>query len=151
MVLPSQGPLITPSPDMVRAQSETLYSAATRISTTEAVEASLVITIPVHWNSYDIFVWVSFSSFEDRTSGSNDTLVFKIRKTGLGGDQWGKLVQEIGTAPPDTNPGAGFLGFSEAETTTGAVTVALTAKASTNDLDYAMDDIVMMVQAYRVT
>ncbi len=152
VLLPDKETLFLPNRvDMVRAQKETLYTAATRISTTEAVEASLVITIPAYWNSYDIFVWVSYSIFEDLSASGNDTVILRIRETDKDGDEWGKVLLEMGTVTPDIQEGNAFNGFAEAETTTGAVTVTLTAKTNVEDLRYALDDISMLVQAWQIT
>ncbi len=145
------GDILTNIVEQVRSTTTTGYSIGNRISTTEAIEETLTITIPAGWNTYDLWVWTSFSIFEDRTTSSNDTIHFRIRFDDLVGAQISHSVQGMETQPGEGSENVSWISYATGETDTGVVTIVFTAAAVNNDLDWAWDDGVWVVEAHRVT
>ncbi len=150
-VLPSQGPLVTPSPTLVRAAfNEDYVGSANRINTTEGIEKTMTFDIPESWNSWDVQIVASWTVFEDLSATGNTFIRFRIRKTNVSGDVWGANAQTYPDASPN-DKSAALVAHAEGETDTGTITFVWTADAGANSEIFAWDEFDLVLQAFRVT
>lgn len=118
----------------------------------ETARDTISITIPAHWNTYDIEAVVSNRVDETGTGTANNTIRERVRETDVNGTVVATTgTFYMGTSPPDTLKHISLFGYAEGETTTGSRDYVLTANASIDDLDYSMTSIQWKVTATRVT
>lgn len=138
-------------PQVVRQTHSQSYGGSTsRINDFEQVEIAMLFDVPSAWNSWDVQISSSWAVFEDLAATGNTFMRFRIRKTSVSGDVWGRTFQTLPAASPNDESMA-LVAHAEDQTDTGSVTFVWTAEAGSNQNIFAWDDFELILQAWRVT
>ena len=121
------------------------------ISTSEATEKTLTLSIPASWNTYDVDVFVAVRCAETSAATGNTSLTLRVRKTNTAGAEWGVTTATVTDTAPSNQSPASLAGFATNETATGTITVAFTAIASGNSGNISWIDLVMTAYAWRTS
>jgi hypothetical protein len=139
----------------ILAVSETVVKrsgiAATTISTAEIKESTIVLAIPVTWNTYD--VEINFSGSIDELTSSSDTIInIKFRAgNGTTGTNIAFTQTRLGTASPNDLVQISLFGWQQGLTATGNITWSLTSKVNANSGDYNLEAGEWQVRAFRTS
>ncbi len=136
-------------PEMVR--NRRLDDGGGTISTTEAIEKTLTITIPATWNTYDVDIFIGVRVLESGVFTASRNIELRIRRDSISGTIMGATVQQIGQTSPNTIEVASFNGFILGETATGARDFHFTTQLSGDSSQGSWDDLRMIGYAWRIT
>lgn len=121
------------------------------ISTTELVVSTLNLSIPSHWNTYDVFLEAHGAIYESGTSTSDTNFTVYARKTDVSGAIFGSIPPKLGTASPSDRTLFSLLGALYGETTTGSRDYCMTIVADSNSGHYTLSSTIIVARAYRRT
>ena len=116
-------------------------------STTEATIATVSLDIPTDWATYDVDVY--WSSRSNMNGAANPaTLTVRVKK---GAAVWSQQVHEVSNASDETDAVLAGIAFGEDQTTTGTLTIDLTAQLSAEDAKYRCANTNLIVYAWRTS
>ena len=125
-------------------------SSPNTISTTEAVEQTATVTIPTYWSTYFLEAIASFDFFESGTLTAIRTCTFRLRRTNLAGNSLKTAAPSIDTVSPNRY-GMTLVGYSMAQSATGAQSVVFTTEIGGDTGQASTDDLVFSLKAFRLT
>jgi hypothetical protein len=120
------------------------------IGTSENVRSTLTITIPSHWNSYDIDATAVGWLDEIASAGSNSNITLRLRKE-ISGDIIARVISDNGTAPPDIRTPFSLYGFVEGGTASGDVSISFTSQIDGGSSNFGTKDVKFRMTAKRVS
>jgi len=116
-------------------------------STTEGTIATVNLTIPTDWNTYDVDAFWSTRSNENGAGGPA-TVALRLK---LAGSLLSQQLEELSNAADEDEEAIAGVAFSEGATTTGAVAVTLTAQLNAEDTKFRCANTNLIVYAWRTS
>ncbi len=107
--------------------------ASDTVATNEQVGATLTVTIPSDWVTYDLEVLATF--WVDKFNGTpvgNTAVDSRFRETNLGGTVISSVTEVLGSTEEDWAAMGALFGYQQGETATGSRTVVYTHDADGN-------------------
>lgn len=122
------------------------------ISTSEAIEATANLTIPVAWLGYDLEASVTCDLRETGTLTAPRVIEGRIRLTNAAGTLMGYVAQVMDSAAITTQRWAMSVnGYLTGQTATGTVPVVFTCQLSGDSGQASVASIIMLVKAWRTS